>query len=351
MQQGEAAMNEVPRNSVDQRSQVSKRALRARRSPVVFINTTQEEAEQFQEIVAIDDIDYLTQAIALTALFNGAIDNTSGRFIPGKARELIANYNESLDVNSQPYKIGIFNTHQTTLTQQNSAVSAMINQILETLKRVMGVALGASSVAQMTAAVTDAFTNLDEQSGDAWIFWEKKVGNKTTYSYAILFAFQDSTTGKLMFALPMSLEISVDVSYERVLFITVEDKETYSVKLDTMKVGQLLFPKSPGANALQTARRLGTRSGSAGVLTEPSPVTNIVVTNWAKTTTFANAATGFYTDNHPLVQLMAIKPNVVNPLYDGNQYLVSFTLNGVQETRGLLLNGTLPDAELWFVSL
>lgn len=344
-------MNEVLRNSVGQHSHVSKRALRPRRSPIVFINTTQEEAEQFQEIVAIDDIDYLTQAIALTALFNGAIDNTTGRFIAGKARELIANYNESLDVNSQPYKIGIFNTHQTTLTQQNSAVSAMINQILETLKRVMGVALGASSVAQMTAAVTDAFTNLDEQSGDAWIFWEKKTSNKTTYSYAILFAFQDSTTGKLMFALPMSLEIEVDVSYERVLFITVEDKETYSVKLDTMKVGQLLFPKSPGSNALQSARRLGTRSGSADLLTEPRPITDIVVTNWAKTKTFATAATGLYTNDHPLVQVMASEPNVVNPLYEGNQYLVSFALDGERRTLGFLLNCTLPDGELWFVSI
>lgn len=168
-------MNEVLRTSVEQGFHGSKRAMRPRKSPVVFINTTQDEAEQFQEIVAIDDIDYLTQAISLTALFNGAIDNTSGRFIPGKARELIANYNESLDVKSQPYKIGIFNTHQTTLNQQHSAVSAMINQILETLKKVMGVALGASSVAQMTAAITDAFTNLDEQSGDAWIFWEKRL--------------------------------------------------------------------------------------------------------------------------------------------------------------------------------
>ncbi|MCY1223989.1 hypothetical protein D9M68_174230 [compost metagenome] len=32
----------------------------------------------------------------------------------------------------------------------------------------------------------------------------------------------------------MSLEVEVDVSYERVLFISVEDKETYSVKLDTV---------------------------------------------------------------------------------------------------------------------
>lgn len=344
-------MNEVLGNSIGQHPQVSRRALRPRRSPVVFINTTSEEAEQFQEIVAIDDIDYLTQAVALTALFNGAIDNTTGRFIPGRARELIANYNESLDPESQRYKIGIFNTHQTTLTQQNSAVSAMINQILETLKNVMGVALGTTSVTQMTAAITDAFTNLNEQSGDAWIFWEKKTSNKTTYSYAILFAFQDSSTGKLMFALPMSLEIEVDVSYERVLFITVEDKETYSVKLDTMKVGQLLFPKSPGANALQTARRLGVRSASADLLAAPAPITNVVVTNWAKTTTYATAATGVYTESHPLVQVMAFHPNVVNQLFDGNNYLVSFTLNGVQQTRGLILNGIMPDGELWFVSL
>ncbi|WP_081160669.1 hypothetical protein [Ensifer aridi] len=326
------------------------RRLRSRGGPFLFIGATADVSEQFQEIVAIDNIDYLTQAVQLTALFNGAINNETGRFESNTARQLIADFNASLPESDRAYKIGIFKSYQTTLTQTHSVVSGMIDKIVEALKQVLGVALGTSTVAQLTAAVTDAFTDLKSQEGDAWIFWEKKTAEKTTYSYAILFAIQDSSTGMMMFAMPMSLLIEVNVSYEKVLWITIDDTETYSVTLDTMKVGQILFPPSPGSSVLRQALAPPPRKAELGKELEFSDITDIQVTNWSKTKTFATAKHGSYVKEFHLEQVMAFQPEVLHPLQDEDKCLVSFTRSGERKSVGVILNGTLPDGTLWFVS-
>jgi hypothetical protein len=328
-------------------TEVSK--LRSRRGPVVFIRATAEAPEQFQGIVSIDNIDYLTQAVSLTALFNGAIDET-GRFVSATARQIISDYNAALPASDKPYQIGIFSVNQSVVTQTNSAVSGMIDQVLEFLKTVVGVALGTASVEQMSAAITDAFTNLKTQEGDAWIFWEKKTANKTSYSYCILFAIQDETTGRLMFALPMSMEIEVDVSFERVLWITVEDKETYSVKIETMKVGQILFPKPPGSDAVRQALAPMTSDPTDSML-QMQAISNVVVQNWSKTKTFATSQHGVYERTHHLQQLMMTHPHIHLPIEPESKYMVTFTKNGNRESIGFIFNAILPDGTLWFVSM
>ena len=142
-------------------------ARRERRMPIILLKATADMPERFEEIVSIDDIDYLTQAVGLTALFNGAIDNDSGRFDPAKARTLIEAYNESLPASDAGYKIGIFRIYQNTFTQTNSVVSAMVDKLLEAFKNVVGVAFGAATIDQMTTAITDAFTDLKAQEDGA----------------------------------------------------------------------------------------------------------------------------------------------------------------------------------------
>lgn len=328
---------------------------RRRRSPLILIRATAGLPEQFAEVTAIDDIDYLTQAIGLTALFNGAIDNQTGRFVPAKARTLIESFNNDLPAADSKYKIGIFNVHQSTITQTNAVVSGMVDKVLEALKSAVGVALGSTTVQQLTESITDAFTDLKSQEGDAWIFWQKKTGNKTTYSYAILFAIQDATTGHLMFALPMSMEIEVDVAFEKVLWITIQDKESYTVKLDVMKVGQLLYPKSPASDLIrETVARSAMIAGperDSGPEAVQAPVTNIRVTDWAKSKTYVTAPSGNYSKNFGLEQLMTAGATVNGNLEQGSKYLVSFTLNGQATVRGMYFNGDvgLP-GELWFVT-
>jgi hypothetical protein len=329
---------------------------RRRRSPLILIRATANLPEQFQEIVAIDDIDYLTQAIGLTALFNGAIDNQTGRFEPARARALIESFNNDLPPAEAKYKIGIFNVHQSTLTQSNALVSAMVDKVLEAVKSAVGVALGTTTVDQLTKSITEAFTDLKSQEGDAWIFWQKKTANKTTYSYAILFAIQDATTGRLMFALPMSMEIEVDVAFEKVLWITVQDKESYSVKLDLMKVGQLLYPKSPASSLIRdTVERAAIIAGPRpedGPETLEATITNVEVTNWAQSQTYATAPSGHYTRNLPLEQLITAQAVVTSQMFEGTRYRVAFTLNGQRTVRSMLFNGEVGvgGGALWFVT-
>jgi hypothetical protein len=330
------------------------RRLAGRKYPVIYLNATAEQPEQYQEIMAIDDIDYVMQALSISALLNGAIDIETGRFDSARGREIIRDYNQMLPAEDKKYQFALMNTYQSTVMQENSLVSGMIDKILDVLKNAIGVALGQSSVDQVTAAVTDAFTNLKSQDGDAWIFWEKKEAHKTVYSYAILFAIQDATTGKVMLAFPMSLEIEVNVEYERVLWITVTDKHSYSVKIDAMKIAQLLYPKSSVSDtlhALARARRNARPEADNQQLMAPAPITNISVRNWAGTILFATALTGTHDQTGALVQIIAALPNVLQPLIWGQHYMVHYDLNGARRGTDLIFNGTLPGGDIWFVSM
>ena len=197
----------------------------------------------------------------------------------------------------------------------------------------------------------DALTDLKTQEEDAWIFWQTKKAEKTAYSYAILFAIEDSTTGRLMFALPMSMEIEVELDYKKVLWMTTKDKVSCSATVHSMKVAQILFPKAPGSEFVrQTVGPAAISAAEGGSVAAEGEITQIRVTNWAKTQTFATASGGSFTHMGGLVQVMAADPIVHQPLEEEMKYLVSFTIDGETKTFGLIFNGTLPDRTLWFVS-
>lgn len=213
-----------------------------RRPRKIFLlnRLTEGEESNFEEIYAIDNIDYVIQAIDLADIFQKAIEPQDLRFNTEKAKQAIENYNNSLPPDEKKYKVAIMQTLNTTESQQHKQVSAMVGKLIQVLKDAIGVALNPTSIDQIAKGLEDAFTNLDEQKDDAWIFWEKKTGEKTTYQYNILFAVQDTTTGHLMVALPMGLEIEVYTNYEKVLGITIHDEESYTVRVKAMKVAQLL---------------------------------------------------------------------------------------------------------------
>lgn len=320
----------------------------------VLIRALQDLPENFSDIFAIDKIEYVEQAVALAALFNNALDLKTGIFDMAKAREIIKVYNEGLPPDNARYKLGIMKELQTTLSQSDSVVKAMVDKVLEAIKSAIGVALGATSAAQLTSAITDAFTDLKEQEGDAWIFWQKKTANKTTYSYTILFAIQDASTGRFMMCLPMSLLIEVDIAFEKVLWITLQDKTSYSVRIDAMQVAQVLVPASDGTELFERAHRLARCPEPAqfNVQAPNGPTTNVVVKNWSGTTVFATAAHGYFMSIDPTVQLTAWPPvtDPQHPLVWGEKYVVYSDNNPAQV---LYYNGTMPSIHgevLWFVS-
>ncbi|MGN7291913.1 hypothetical protein [Rhizobium sp. SAFR-030] len=330
-------------------------SLPGRRQPIIILKARGTQQEKFEEILAIEDPAYASQAMAIATLMTNAIDVTSGRFDSVQARKLILEFNAALPPADSPYKLATLNTYQSTVSQQDAVVSGMIDKLLQVLKTALGVALGQESIGQITAAITDAFTNLKSQEGDAWIFWKKKDQHNTVYSYTILFAIQDELTGRFMVAFPMSMEIEVDVSFEQVLWITIKDKHSYSVRVDAMKIAQLLFPKAPGSGAL---RQIGSAGGSGGAGhpgTQPDDrfmaISNIEVKNWSKSQIFATAAHGYLTQDGALVQLMAYDPIQIFPVYEEEKYLVQYTVGGHQRSAGMLLNAIMPDDTLWFTSI
>lgn len=331
-------------------------ARRKQPSKFLFIRALADVPEKYEEIFSIDKIEYVTQAIGLAALFNGAIDNATGRFSSAEARKIIEAYNRDLPTDQANYKLGIFNVLQTSLTQTNAVVSGMVDKVLAALKDAIGVALGTTTTAQLTSAITDAFTDLKSQEGDAWIFWQKRTAEKTTYSYAILFAVQDNMTGRFLVCLPMSLEIEVDIAYEKVLWITIQDRETYSVKLDAMKVGQLLYPSTPVAQYTEHAvsrAKLEASGGPDGGRVLDLKVSSVVVWNGTKKTQYATALNGQYSTTGSLSQLMAWPGVVHTPMDEGSTYLVSFVMDGKTENRWMIYNGDVGDPgnpTLWFVS-
>ncbi|GEM_PF-3048464 len=330
-----------------------RRSPRARR-PVIYLKGAVEHPEQYQEIMSIKDPDHVAQGMAIGGLLTNAIDEF-GRFNAATARKLITDFNLSLPPAESRYSLVITDTLNTKLTQQNALVSVMIDSLLDVLKKVIGIALDPTAIGQIQAAVTDAFTNLETQQGDAWIFWEKKEQQKTVYSYALLFAIQDELTGYVMVALPMSLNIVVDVAFEQVLGITITNRESYSVTVEAMKVAQLLYPKSPdrlGLMRMMYAVPSDMTEADDVTLDDVTldDVTNIEVKNYAGTITFATAAKGKLHEADGLTQLSTEGAVIHQPLTEETRYVVFYHIGGHRRKLGMVFNAEMGPGELWFVS-
>lgn len=343
-------MNELVLNAETTASPIlsPRRSPRARR-PIIYLKGAVEHPEQYQEIMSIKDPDYVAQGMAIGGLLTNAIDEF-GRFNSATARKLITDFNLSLPPEESRYSLVITDTLNTKLTQQNALVSVMIDNLLDVLKKVIGIALDPTSIGQIQAAVTDAFTNLETQQGDAWIFWEKKEQQKTVYSYALLFAIQDELTGYVMVALPMSLNIVVDIAFEQVLGITITDRESYSVTVEAMKVAQLLYPKSP--NRLGLTRMMQAVPSDMRDVDDPTQddITHIEVKNYAGTITFATAAQGKLHEAGGLTQISTEGAVINQPLTEGTRYVVFYHIGGHRRKLGLVFNAEMGPGELWFVS-
>lgn len=192
-----------------------------------------DEQLNFTEIFAIKDKKAAMQAFKMAQFFQQAVVSKGDNkieFDVNKAVELVKA--------SQQYALVEYK--DTTITQTNNAVEAMVEQVLGLLNAVLDIALGPKQQDQLRASITNAFTNLAPQEGDAWIFWSKEEAKKTEYQYNILFAVQNDETGYFLYGVPMGMTIDVDVSKEQVLFIKIKDKASYSVHIQAMKVVEFL---------------------------------------------------------------------------------------------------------------
>jgi hypothetical protein len=199
--------------------------------PIFFPASTEEL--NFEEIFAIEDLAVAKQAFKLAQFFQGAVVNQGDDqivFDIQKAKALV-------DENKE---LALVQTVDQTLVQTHDSVEAMVEQVLGLLNAVLDLALGLKQQDQLRASITNAFTNLAPQEGDAWIFWSKTEAEKTVYQYNIMFAVQNAETGHFLYGLPMGMTINVDIKKEQVLFIKLSDKASYSVRVQSMKVVSFL---------------------------------------------------------------------------------------------------------------
>lgn len=215
-------------------TQASRFSTTSYRPHKIFLFRQEDETVHFEEVYSIKDPRHIEQALQMARVFQPAIDPNTLHLDLAKAIECVKAQED----------MAIVKTIDQTIQQTDSKVSVMIDKLAALLENVVGIVLEGKTKEQYTAAITEAFTNLAVQEDDAWIFWAKKSGHKTTYQYNILFAVQSEETGGVLMGLPISMKIEVDREYERVLFITVTDTETYSVQVQSLSVVQPLWQPS-----------------------------------------------------------------------------------------------------------
>jgi hypothetical protein len=195
------------------------------------------EAEQlkFKEIFAITDQRAATKALTMAQFFHGALVEAPDN--PGTLEFDVVRAKSLVDANSS-YALVEFRDEK--LTQQTAEVSAMVNMVVEYMHNILQVALTAAQTAAITTSITNVFTQLSPQKEDAWIFWKSEEAHKSSYQYNIMFALQNASTGLFIFGLPVGLTIEANINKQELLFITLKDKVSYEVRLQAMKVVQMI---------------------------------------------------------------------------------------------------------------
>nr|Q45790.1 RecName: Full=Type-1Ba cytolytic delta-endotoxin [Bacillus thuringiensis serovar neoleonensis]AAB03693.1 delta endotoxin [Bacillus thuringiensis serovar neoleonensis] len=211
------------------------------------------DTTQLLEITEIENPNYVLQAIQLAAAFQDALVPTETEF--GEAIRFSMPKGLEVAKTIQPKGAVVAYTDQ-TLSQSNNQVSVMIDRVISVLKTVMGVALSGSIITQLTAAITDTFTNLNTQKDSAWVFWGKETSHQTNYTYNVMFAIQNETTGRVMMCVPIGFEIRVFTDKRTVLFLTTKDYANYSVNIQTLRFAQpLIDSRALSINDLSEALR------------------------------------------------------------------------------------------------
>jgi|TARA_B100000809_G_C15098834_1_gene516085 hypothetical protein len=205
------------------------------RNLTIFLD---EEPLNFDEIFSIEDPTVMVKAIEVASLFQNALVpvGDSLKFDVIKANELV----------KETPGLAVVRYMDQSIETHSQQTSVMVDKVVDIINKVLGITLGPGPTASLSAAIEGAYVGLNEVKDDAWIFWEKKSAHKTTYQYNITFATQNAETGLLLYSLPMGLSINVDKEYERVLFITLTNKETYSCRIQSLSA--VCMAKDPVEN-------------------------------------------------------------------------------------------------------
>ncbi|WKV52719.1 cytolytic delta-endotoxin [Dickeya fangzhongdai] len=186
------------------------------------LQAAQEQPLHFKTLFSVD-AKYIPQSLAISRVFQNALTS-------------------SLNFDT-PKAIAVANAAGLTIEQlidfhiASDSPEKTIAQVSDHIDSVIGGSLSASLKNQIIDTIKTGFLNLHRNSESAWIFWSKESGSSTSYSYNLLFAIQQN---QKLIAIPLGMLVNVDVSEEKVLFITISSHAYYAVNLDGLKVSQAL---------------------------------------------------------------------------------------------------------------
>ncbi|MDE9484149.1 hypothetical protein [Xenorhabdus bovienii] len=199
----------------------------------------------YKEIYDITDMKILSMAMKTSSLFQNALS-------PAENDSLRFDVNKALQFTQESNHLSVVGYSDIIKITSNSQAAVMVELVVDTIKTILGVTLSGNPLNKLTAVIESAYTQLYKERGKAWIFWEKKQEKKTTYQYNITFSIQAGPTGAVLMTCPIGLTINVNKEYERVLFITLKDIETYSTRIQALNVAQIATTNSVLAEAGNT---------------------------------------------------------------------------------------------------
>jgi hypothetical protein len=190
-----------------------------------------EDKLNYKEIYYLKDKKVALQAFRMAQLFQDAVDTKDLRFDFEKALNI---------AKDKKNMMAVVRTLNQTVTRQDDSASVMVQEVLKLLTTILSVELTGGQQQKLKDTLDSSFTNLKKEQADTWIFWQHESAHQVTYTYNIMFAIQDDNTGVFLAGLPIGMEITVDISKEKVLFLTLEDKHNFSVTIKAISVVQPL---------------------------------------------------------------------------------------------------------------
>ncbi|SFX64913.1 toxin [Thermoactinomyces sp. DSM 45891] len=198
-----------------------------RRLVYKVVSNNGDGAYNYSSVYAVDP-EYIDQCLQMASLFDSAIDPNTFHFDLQKAIAIANDPDNDLTL------LGQLDTQ--VYETKYLEIATMADQIMNQLSDFLNAPFPEGDLKnQLTAAMQNTFANLNTQEDSAWIFWSDEQASNTTYLYNILFAVEVHTvSGPAVYVCPMGFEISVDIEKEKVLFITIHDSHTYSVRLQAV---------------------------------------------------------------------------------------------------------------------
>jgi len=196
----------------------------------IVLNVPTKDTANYHEIFQVDP-QHLSQALRLAKSFQGAISPNDLNF----------NYEKALEIAKDIPNSGVVHTTNHTIIQQFEQLSNIIEQIKESVKTMLGLSVSSPNFwSAVETTITNTFTNLNTQQNEKWISWKNVDSSNTRYYYNILLSIQSAETGGVIAILPISFDISVNVSKEKLLFFTIKDSARYEVKMKGLTLVQIL---------------------------------------------------------------------------------------------------------------